>query len=161
MIHLFKKKEIETPDDDVLAVVTGKMIPAFQIQDPIFAQEMMGQTIGFVPEQSDVVSPVNGIISVLFPTKHAFGIQADNGNEYLVHIGIDTVSLDGKGFKAFVKQGNRVKAGQKIIEVDWNLLQKGGFNTTTMLILTNKKSDNFKENYVDFKNVTVKEKINQ
>ena len=161
MIHLFKKKEIETPDDDVLAVVTGKMIPASQIQDPIFAQEMMGQTIGFVPEQSDVVSPVNGIISVLFPTKHAFGIQADNGNEYLVHIGIDTVSLDGKGFKAFVKQGNRVKAGQKIIEVDWNLLQKGGFNTTTMLILTNKKSDNFKENYVDFKNVTVKEKINQ
>lgn len=160
MIHLFKKKEVKIPDDDVLAIVNGKMIPASQIQDPVFAQEMMGQTIGFIPEQSDVFSPVNGIISVLFPTKHAFGIQADNGNAYLVHIGIDTVSLDGKGFKTFVKQGDRVKAGQKIIEVDWNLLQKEGFNTTTMLILTDKKSDDFKENYVDFKNVTAKEKIN-
>ena len=160
MIHLFKKKEVEIPNDDVLAVVNGKMIPPFQIQDPVFAQEMMGQTIGFIPEQSDVVSPVNGIVSVLFSTKHAFGIQADNGNAYLVHIGIDTVSLNGKGFKAFVKQGDRVKAGQKIIEVDWDLLQKEGLNTTTMLILTDKKSDNFKENYIDFKNVTAKEKIN-
>ena len=160
MIHLFKKKEVKIPDDDVLAIVNGKMIPASQIQDPVFEQEMMGQTIGFIPEQSDVFSPVNGTISVLFRTKHAFGIQADNGNAYLVHIGIDTVSLDGKGFKIFVKQGDRVKAGQKIIEVDWNLLQKEGFNTTTMLILTDKKSDDFKENYVDFKNVTAKEKIN-
>ena len=111
MIHLFKKKEVETPNDDVLAVVNGKMIPPSQIQDPVFAQEMMGQTIGFIHEESDVVSPVNGIVSVLFSTKHAFGIQADNGNAYLVHIGIDTVSLNGQPFQIKVKVGDIVDGG--------------------------------------------------
>lgn len=158
------KKESSVPsvsDKDVLAVVSGKMIPASEISDPVFGEEMMGQTIGFIPSEGTVVCPVNGVVEVAFPTGHAFGIKGNDGNGYLVHVGIDTVSLNGKGFKAFLKQGQKVKAGQKAVEMDIDLVEKAGLSTTTMLIITDKVNDAFKVNYIDFQNVDRGQKINK
>ena len=136
---LFKKEEPlkDYEDSAVVAVVTGKRIPTAEISDPVFAEEMMGKTIGIVPEgKKKVVSPVNGKIEVLFPTGHAFGLRAVDGRGYLVHIGVDTVGLNGKGFKALAKQGDTVKAGQPIVEVDFESVKAAGLDPVVMLILT-------------------------
>lgn len=158
---LLKKEEIPVYSDlDVVSPVTGKMIPANQIQDTVFAQEMMGQTIGIIPTDGIVVSPVNGKIVTLFPTGHAFGVMANDGNCYLVHIGIDTVNMNGKGFKTFAKQGDTIKAGQKIIQADLNEIKKLGYDTTVMLIVTDKSKDDFHVNYINLGNIKKGQKIN-
>ena len=159
----FKKKEepaVSFDDNDIIAPVVGKMIPASEISDPVFGEEMMGQTIGFIPDGGDVACPVNGSVVVMFPTGHAFGIKGNDGNSYLVHIGIDTVSMNGKGFKPFIKQGDTVKAGQKAVQVDWNEVKKQGYQTTTMLIVTEPKEENFKNSYIPFGTVEKNQKIN-
>lgn len=159
---LFNKNEVPTFEDtDIVSPVTGKMIPANEISDAVFAQEMMGQTIGIIPSEGTVVSPVNGKIVTMFPTGHAFGVMTNDGNGFLVHIGIDTVSMNGKGFKTFVKQGDKVKAGQKIVTVDLNEVTKAGYDTTVMLIVTDKSSNDYKVNYIDLKEVLKAEKINK
>lgn len=84
----------------------------------MFAQEIMGQTIGFVPKNGLIVSPANGTLEVVFQTGHAFGVRMQDGTGLLVHIGINTVDMNGKGFKIFARQGDTVKAGQPIIFVD-------------------------------------------
>ncbi|MBP3275519.1 MAG: PTS glucose transporter subunit IIA [Kandleria sp.] len=86
-----------------------------------------------------MTSPANGVLSVLFPTGHAFGITTNDGTELLVHIGIDTVNLKGKGFNVLAKQGDHVLAGQPIIKVDRDLIKQEGYDLTTMLVVTNKK----------------------
>lgn len=155
---LFNKKMYS--DTDVVSPVKGRMIPCSEINDAVFSQEMMGQTIGIEPCDGVVCSPVNGVIEAMFPTHHAFGIKTANGTGYLVHIGIDTVALNGEGFKAFAKQGDSVKAGQKIVVVDMDKVKKVGYPLTTMLIVTDKPSEDFKVNYIDYKDVERAEIIN-
>ncbi|MBQ0065133.1 MAG: PTS glucose transporter subunit IIA [Firmicutes bacterium] len=149
----FKKK-----DNTILSPVSGMLIPASEISDPVFSEEMMGQTIGFIPDDGYIVCPVDGMVEVAFPTGHAFGIKGVDGNGYLVHIGIDTVSLEGKGFNALLKQGEKVKAGQPAVEMDINLVKETGLNTTTILIITEKVKD---VHYIDFKHVNKGDKINK
>lgn len=155
---LFNKNSFS--DKDVVSPVKGKMIPCSEISDAVFSQEMMGQTIGFEPYDGVICSPVNGIIEVMFPTHHAIGIKAADGTGYLVHIGIDTVVLNGDGFKAFVKQGDNVKAGQKIVEVNLDKVKKAGYPLTTMLIVTEKPSDDYRVKYIDCREVERAEVIN-
>lgn len=161
----FKKKEVieETNANDIVAPVKGTMIPATEIADPVFAKEIMGQTIGFVPEDGNFIvgCPVNGTIEAVFPTNHAFGIKDASGNVFLIHIGIDTVSLNGEGFKAFIKVGDFVKAGQKAVEVDAEKLKEKGFNLTTMLIVSEKEMDDFEVNYISYGDVEKGQKINE
>ena len=158
----FKKNDTipVTDSKDIVAPVKGTMIPPSEISDPVFAQEVMGQTIGFVPEEETIVCPVNGKVEVLFPTNHAFGIRDAFGTVFLVHIGIDTVSLNGKGFKAFIKVGDQVKAGQKAVEIDTNKLKNAGYNLTTMLIVSEKETEDFKVNYIPYGTVEKGQKIN-
>lgn len=162
LFALFKNKErvVSYLDTDIVAPVSGEMIPANKISDAIFSEELMGQTIGFVPTSGEIVSPVNGTVEILFPTNHAFAIRSNDGSAYLIHIGIDTVSLNGKGFKAFVKQGDTVKAGQKVVDVDFVQIKQAGLDTTVMLIVTERKEDAFKADYIDYSNVTKGQKIN-
>ncbi|MDO4467390.1 MAG: PTS glucose transporter subunit IIA [Bacillota bacterium] len=159
----FKKKEAlpSFSDENIVAICSGKMIPPSEISDPLFQQEMMGQTIGFVPSKGTFVCPVNGTVTMTFPTGHAFGILGNDGNGYLVHIGIDTVSMNGKGFKTLIKQGQSVKAGQVAVEVDLKAIEKAGLSTTTMLIVTDKKEADFKVNYIPFGAVEKCQIINQ
>lgn len=137
LLDIFKKEVKKEFDDNVIiSPCNSEMIPANKISDPVFGEEMMGKTIGFIPSDGEIVAPCNGTLEVLFPTGHAFAIRCNDGTGLLVHIGIDTVSLNGKGFKTFAKQGQSVVAGQKIVEMDIDVVKSAGLETTTMLIVT-------------------------
>lgn len=134
LMDLFKKKEFN--DDQIVSIVDGDMISPSEINDPMFSQEMMGKTIGFKLDGDTIVAPINGTLSVMYPTGHAFGIEQENGLSVLVHIGIDTVELNGKYFKTFHKQGDSVKAGDVVVKINKAEIEKAGYDTTTMLIIT-------------------------
>lgn len=156
-----KKEGIQVyKDNEIIAVANAKMIPANQIGDPAFAQEMLGQTIGFDLKDGVVVAPVNGKLEVMFPTGHAFGLRMANGTGLLVHIGIDTVELEGKGFEVFAKQGDNVKAGQVLVKVDTDKVKQAGYDTTTMLIITENVRESEKMSYIAFGEVKRGQVIN-
>lgn len=102
-----------------------------------FWSGVMGQGVVIEPSQGELVSPVNGTVTVLFPTKHAVGIVSEEGIEMLMHIGMNTVSLDGKGFVAHVEQGDKVVVGQQLISFDMDVIKKAGLVTETPVIITN------------------------
>ncbi|WP_340372024.1 beta-glucoside-specific PTS transporter subunit IIABC [Peribacillus sp. FSL E2-0218] len=129
--------EGESKTADVFSPLTGKIVPLKDVSDATFAQEIMGKGIAIQPADNRVVSPVPGIIMVLPDSQHAVGIKGDDGQEILIHIGIDTVSLRGKHFKALVKEGDRVISGQPLIEFDRDAIQAEGLDSVTMIIVTN------------------------
>ena len=122
---------------EVVSPLTGQVKPLSQATDPVFSSGVMGQGVVIEPSQGELVSPVNGTVTVLFPTKHAVGIVSEEGVEMLMHIGMDTVSLDGKGFKAHVEQGDKVVVGQQLISFDMDVIKKAGLVTETPVIITN------------------------
>ncbi len=136
---LFKKK------DEIVAIADGKVVETSSVSDPVFAQEMMGKTLVFSYDTDKVVlhAPASGALTVLFPTGHAFGITTDGGVELLVHCGVDTVSANGDGFKLLdKKQGDKINAGDPIVEVDVKKL-KEKFDMSTMLVITNPNGKTF------------------
>ena len=122
---------------EIASPLSGQVKELSQATDPVFAQGVMGQGVLIEPSQGDLLAPVDGVVSVLFPTKHAVGIVSDQGVEMLMHIGMDTVNLEGKGFTAHVSQGDRVKAGDKLISFDIDLIKDAGYVTETPVIITN------------------------
>lgn len=122
---------------EVVSPLAGQVKPLSQATDPVFSSGVMGQGVVIEPSQGELVSPVNGTVTVLFPTKHAVGIVSEEGVEMLMHIGMDTVSLDGKGFEAYVAQGDKVTVGQKLISFDMDVIKKAGLVTETPVIITN------------------------
>lgn len=121
----------------LVSPLAGQVKPLSQATDPVFSSGVMGQGVVIEPSQGELVSPVNGTVTVLFPTKHAVGIVSEEGVEMLMHIGMDTVSLDGKGFKAHVEQGDKVVVGQQLISFDMDVIKKAGLVTETPVIITN------------------------
>ena len=122
---------------EVVSPLAGQVKPLSQATDPVFSSGVMGQGVVIEPSQGELVSPVNGTVTVLFPTKHAVGIVSEEGVEMLMHIGMDTVSLDGKGFEAHVEQGDKVVVGQQLISFDMDVIKKAGLVTETLVIITN------------------------
>ena len=122
---------------EVISPLAGQVKSLSQATDPVFSSGVMGQGVVIEPSQGELVSPVNGTVTVLFPTKHAVGIVSEEGVEMLMHIGMDTVSLDGKGFEAHVAQGDKVTVGQKLISFDMDVIKKAGLVTETPVIITN------------------------
>ena len=122
---------------EVVSPLAGQVKPLSQATDPVFSSGVMGQGVVIEPSQGELVSPVNGTVTVLFPTKHAVGIVSEEGVEMLMHIGMDTVSLDGKGFEAHVEQGDKVVVGQQLISFDTNVIKEAGLVTETPVIITN------------------------
>lgn len=122
---------------EVVSPLTGQVKPLSQATDPVFSSGVMGQGVVIEPSQGELVSPVNGTVTVLFPTKHAVGIVSEEGVEMLMHIGMDTVSLDGKGFEAHVEQGDKVVVGQQLISFDMDVIKEAGLVTETPVIITN------------------------
>ena len=122
---------------EVVSPLAGQVKPLSQATDPVFSSGVMGQGVVIEPSQGELVSPVNGTVTVLFPTKHAVGIVSEEGIEMLMHIGMDTVSLDGKGFVAHVEQGDKVVVGQQLISFDMDVIKKAGLVTETPVIITN------------------------
>ena len=122
---------------EVVSPLAGQVKPLSQATDPVFSSGVMGQGVVIEPSQGELVSPVNGTVTVLFPTKHAVGIISEEGIEMLMHIGMDTVSLDGTGFVAHVEQGDKVVVGQQLISFDMDVIKKAGLVTETPVIITN------------------------
>ncbi|MBZ2132118.1 PTS system trehalose-specific EIIBC component [Streptococcus gordonii] len=122
---------------EISSPLSGQVKELSQATDPVFAQGVMGQGVLIEPSQGELLAPVDGIVSVLFPTKHAVGIVSDQGVEMLMHIGMDTVNLEGKGFTAHVSQGDRVKVGDKLISFDIDVIKDAGYVTETPVIIIN------------------------
>lgn len=121
----------------ILSPLKGRVIPLEDVSDPAFAQGILGVGVAVIPDEGKVYSPVNGTVAATFPTGHAVGISADNGAEILIHAGIDTVRLKGDGFKLMVEQGDPVKTGQLLLTFDKDVIVAGGFETTTMVLVSN------------------------
>lgn len=138
-----EKKAVPASNGIVLgSPVKGKAVSLKEVKDETFSQEMLGKGGAIIPEEGVVVSPADGTIETFFPTKHAIAIKTDQGAEVLIHVGMDTVKMGGKGFTAFAKVGDRVTKGQKLLEFDIALIQQEGYDITTPVILTN--TDDYK-----------------
>jgi len=121
----------------VYAPIRGQVVPMEEIPDPTFASGVLGVGCGIVPEEGEVVAPFDGAISSAAATAHAVGIESPDGIELLIHVGIDTVSLDGKGFRLLCAQGDQVKAGQPILRFDLDVIRKAKLSTVTAIMVTN------------------------
>lgn len=124
-------------DEEILSPLEGKVVPLSEVNDPAFASEAMGKGIAVDPSSGRVVAPVNGKITVAFQTKHAIGLVSDQGAEILIHVGLDTVQLDGKHFSSYIKQGDEVKVGDLLVEFDIAKIKEAGYQTVTPIIITN------------------------
>lgn len=122
---------------EIVSPLAGQVKELSQATDPVFSSGVMGQGLVIDPSEGELVSPVNGTVTVLFPTKHAVGIVSDEGVEMLMHIGMDTVGLDGKGFEVHIAQGDHVTIGQKLISFDMDVIKAAGLVTETPVIITN------------------------
>ena len=119
------------------APIQGTILPLSAVKDPVFASEAMGKGLAIVPTNNDLVAPADATVAAVYPSKHAIGLVTDAGAEILLHIGIDTVQLDGQHFEQFVEQGQKVKAGDKLVTFDRAAIAAAGYDTTVMMIVTN------------------------
>ena len=137
-------KNISVGKETIKAPIAGNIKPLSEVKDDAFAKGTLGKGIAIDPKEGKVVAPFNGTVMTLFPTKHAIGLVSDKGMEILIHIGLDTVQLEGKYFEAHIKQGDKVKEGQTLITFDIEAIKKEGYSLETPIIVTN-SSD-----YLDF-----------
>ena len=152
--NLFKKEELPVVEDNkIVAVCTGEFIPPEKISDPVFAQNMMGKTVAIEPTDGKICAPCNGTLEVVFPTGHAFAIRSADGTGILIHIGVDTVNMKGDGFKTLKKQGDTVKAGETVVELNLSKIKDAGHPATTMIIIS-EPVDGKEYNYVEYGPVT-------
>lgn len=145
-IREIKKDNLDDLPEDILCPLTGEVLKLSMVPDKVFAEKMMGDGFAIDPTGGTVIAPVSGEVTSLFATKHAVGITSDNGLEILIHVGMDTVSLGGEGITAFIKQGDRVKVGDKLLEVDFNLIKDKVPSLITPIVFTN-LTDNAKINF--------------
>ena len=132
---------------EISAPVSGQLVDLATVNDPVFAGGMMGKGAAIEPADGTIVAPADGTITVAYATKHAYGLTTADGVEILIHIGIDTVNLDGKGFESFVKQGQTVSKGDKLGTFDAAIIKDAGYPVTTMVLVTN--TNNFEQVIVD------------
>ena len=119
----------------LLAPLNGKVIPLDQVQDDVFSQKVLGDGVAIQPENGKLYSPVDGEISSIAETLHAYGFSTEDGLEILVHVGLDTVTLKGEGFKPCVQEGDKVKAGDLIAEIDLDFIASKGISTVTPVVI--------------------------
>ena len=131
------EKTIGAETVELASPVKGMAMPISQVKDEAFASKAMGDGVGILPEEGKLYAPFDGSADVVFPTGHAVGMTGGNGFEILLHIGIDTVQLEGKGFKTYVNQGDQVKKGDLLVEFDLEMIEKEGYDTTVIYIVTN------------------------
>ncbi|KHE66756.1 PTS glucose transporter subunit IIA [Halobacillus sp. BBL2006] len=145
---MFGKKSVE---EQLVAPLNGKVVSLDEVDDPVFSQRMMGDGVAIEPTDGKVVSPIGGEIVQIFPTNHAVGIKTKSGVEVLVHIGLETVSMEGEGFEGHVKQGDKVEAGDHLITFDPELVKEKAKSTITPVIITNFDDivENFDPSYSD------------
>ena len=131
MFNFLKKTK---NNDTFVSPVKGKMIQLSEVNDPVFAEGMMGEGFGIIPADHSIYAPVEGDVTMSFPTGHAYGIQTQDGTEILIHLGIDTVELKGEGFEVFAKQGNHVKQGDLLCKMNLETIRANGKEDTCIVL---------------------------
>lgn len=140
MFDFFKKKKPEASQNKthhLYAVATGELIPITEVKDPVFSQKMMGDGFAVVPENGEIYSPVRGTVASIFKTKHAVGFKLDNGLEVLLHMGLDTVELNGGPFELKIAEGDKIEPGQLVALVDLAKIEEAGKGTEMVVVVTN------------------------
>jgi len=153
-------KEVKkVSDSKVFAPTSGEFIPASEINDDVFSAGTLGKVFGIKSNSGKIVSPIDGTIAVVFQTKHAIGLKSSSGAEILIHVGIDSINLQGKGLETFVKVGDQVKVGDLLLQYDKSVFEKNNIDDITIVALSN--SDNFSNIKIndDSKNVNVGDSI--
>lgn len=131
---LFGKK----PESEIIkAPINGNIVSIEQVPDPTFSQKMMGDGVAIEPTDGKVVSPIEGKVVQVFPTKHAIGLKSKNGLELLIHIGLETVNMQGEGFTAHVSEGDKVKVGDPLVDFDLELVKDKANSILTPIVITN------------------------
>ena len=132
-----KKEEKQISEKVIKSPMNGTVIPLSEVPDAVFSSEMLGKGFGVEPSEGKAYAPVDGEVTTVFDTKHALGLMSKNGVELLIHIGMDTVKLNGRGFDVKVKAGDQVKAGDLLAEFDMDLIKSEGYPVTTAVVITN------------------------
>lgn len=135
--ELAKDKTVSINDAQILAPIKGQLKSLKTVDDGMFSEEILGQGVAIQPEEGKVVSPVDGVVSALFDSKHAIGITSDDGLEILIHVGIDTVQLNGEGYDYHVEKGQKINIGDELITFDLDGIQEKGFKIITPVVITN------------------------
>ena len=133
---LFKKKQTKN-EDSIIVPLEGQVVTLENVPDPVFSKKMMGDGFAVEPANGTVISPVDGEVISVFPTKHAVSLKSNSGREILIHIGIETVNLNGEGFTSFVKDGQSIKQGQKLLEVNFEAIKPMVQSILTPVVFTN------------------------
>ncbi|MEH7495612.1 PTS sugar transporter subunit IIA [Neobacillus niacini] len=134
--NFFKNKKVEI-DTTISQPLEGEIVPLDVVPDPVFSQKMICDGFAINPTSGTVVSPVDGEVISVFPTKHAVSLKSTDGREILIHVGLETVTLNGEGFTSFVSDGERVKKGQKLLEADLEFIKERVPSIITPVIFTN------------------------
>lgn len=132
-----KEEVVVAKANTLVAPVSGKAMPLSEVPDPVFAEKLAGDGAAIMAEGDTVVAPADGEVTLIFKTKHAFAMTLENGLEILVHIGLETVSLDGEGFEQLVEQGTKVKAGTPLIKINREFILSKGLSLATPVLITN------------------------
>ena len=127
----------------LIAPLQGKAVPVTEVSDPTFGQEILGKGVAIVPSEGRVVAPVDGTIEMIFETKHAVSMTSDSGIQILIHVGLDTVKLNGSPFKAYAENGQHVKRGDLLLEFDIEAIKAAGLESITPIVICN--SGDYKE----------------
>ncbi|MGL5694355.1 MAG: PTS sugar transporter subunit IIA [Peptostreptococcaceae bacterium] len=136
-----KKEEVKIEKYFVLSPIEGEAISVNEVSDPTFAQELLGKGIAIKPSKGRVVAPVDGEIGMIFKTNHAVSLISNDGVEMLIHVGIDTVNLNGEHYKSYVSDGDKVKKGDLLLEFDVEKIEQAGYDTVTPVVICN--TDNY------------------
>ncbi|WP_019241868.1 MULTISPECIES: PTS sugar transporter subunit IIA [Bacillus] len=123
--------------DVLVAPATGKLIPLEEVPDPVFGQKMMGEGLAIDPSEGVIVAPIDAEVATIIGSKHAIGLKTKNNTEILIHVGLETVAMGGEGFEVFVKEGDQVKQGDKLITFNLDLIREKAKSTITPVIITN------------------------
>lgn len=137
MFGFLKKKGNKESKYTLGAPAAGKAVPLGKVNDPTFAEEMLGKGVAVIPSEGRICAPADGQIEMVFDTLHAVSMVTDFGAEVLIHVGLDTVKMNGDGFKGCVKSGDQVKKGDLLLEIDLDKVKAAGYDTITPMIVCN------------------------
>lgn len=150
MFTFLKKKMIK-----FYSPVNGEIVPIEKVPDPVFSEKMMGEGIAIEPKDGMIHSPADGTIMLVSPTKHAIGIRTEDGSELLIHVGLETVSMGGKGFSVFIEEGSEIKTGQKLMKVDLDYIKASAKSSIIPIVITNGQDTQMKYSFTHEKNAEV------
>lgn len=145
-MNLFKKLKKKPNELNLHSVSNGLFVPIGEVKDDVFSQKMLGDGFAIRPAVKEVYSPVSGVVTSVFPTKHAIGLKSETGVEVLVHMGIDTVELQGKPFDVFVKEGDTITPSTKLADMDLVMLETEGKQKDILVIVTSGEAIDFQLN---------------